>query len=275
MMIKRTPVPTSHKSIACIAVFLISHTAMAASAASAPLTALLPADMSPLGMFYAADHVVKSVLIGLILASLATWVLLLVKGSALFYARKEADRAIALLKQSASLADAIARTAAAPKQALAQFLLNDVQEELALSHQGAATQTLKERAGFRQEQIMAQKARQMTQGIGLLATIGSVAPFVGLFGTVWGIMNSFIGIAASKSTNLATVAPGIAEALLATAAGLVAAIPAVIIYNLFSRGINHYKALLKDASAQVLLMLSRDLDVPQRLEIGSSPKAEK
>ena len=100
----------------------------------------------------------------------------------------------------------------------------------------------------------------MTQGIGLLASIGAVAPFVGLFGTVWGIMNSFIGIAVSQSTNLVTVAPGIAEALLATALGLVAAIPAVVIYNVLSRGINQYKAQLRAASAQVLLMLSRDLD---------------
>ncbi|MGH8376475.1 MAG: MotA/TolQ/ExbB proton channel family protein, partial [Pseudomonas sp.] len=97
-------------------------------------------------------------------------------------------------------------------------------------------------------------------GTGVLATIGSTAPFVGLFGTVWGIMNSFIGIAKTQTTNLAVVAPGIAEALLATALGLVAAIPAVVIYNVFARSIAGYKAQVSDASAQVLLLVSRDLD---------------
>jgi len=96
--------------------------------------------------------------------------------------------------------------------------------------------------------------------LAFLASVGSVSPYVGLFGTVWGIMNSFIGIAKSQTTNLAVVAPGIAEALLATALGLVAAIPAVVIYNVFARSIAGYKAQVADASAQVLLLVSRDLD---------------
>ncbi|MED5594473.1 tonB-system energizer ExbB [Janthinobacterium sp. P210006] len=220
----------------------------------------LPHDMSPLGMFFAADQVVKSVLIGLLLAALATWVVLLVKGASLLTAGREAAQAVAVLKTAASLPDAVAKVEGAGKRSLAQQLLDDVQQELSLSHAHAPAAALKERAGFRQEQWIAQQVRAMTQGIGLLASIGAVAPFVGLFGTVWGIMNSFIGIAVSQSTNLATVAPGIAEALLATALGLVAAIPAVVIYNVLSRGINQYKAQLRAASAQVLLMLSRDLD---------------
>ena len=96
--------------------------------------------------------------------------------------------------------------------------------------------------------------------MGLLATIGATSPFVGLFGTVWGIMNSFIGISKSQTTNLAVVAPGIAEALLATAFGLAAAIPAVVIYNMFSRQIAGYRALMGDGSAEVLRLVSRDLD---------------
>ena len=96
--------------------------------------------------------------------------------------------------------------------------------------------------------------------MGMLATIGATAPFVGLFGTVWGIMNSFIGISKAHTTNLAVVAPGIAEALLATAFGLVAAVPAVVIYNMFARSISGYRALLADASAQVIRHVSRDLD---------------
>ncbi len=217
----------------------------------------LPHDMSPLGMFFAADQVVKSVLIGLLVAALATWVVLLVKGASLLTARRAAAQAVAMLKTATSLPDAAAKSGAS---VLAQQLLDDVQQELNLSHASASAAALKERAGFRQEQLIAHQVRAMTQGIGLLASIGAVAPFVGLFGTVWGIMNSFIGIAVSQSTNLATVAPGIAEALLATALGLVAAIPAVVIYNVLSRGVNQVKAQLRAASAQVLLMLSRDLD---------------
>ena len=220
----------------------------------------LPHDMSPLGMFLAADQIVKSVLIGLLLAALATWVVLLVKGATLLQARRAAAQAVTVLKTATSLPDAAVKAEGAGAASLAQQLLAEVQQELSLSHASAPAESLRERAGFRQEQFIAQQVRAMTQGIGLLASIGAVAPFVGLFGTVWGIMNSFIGIAVSQSTNLATVAPGIAEALLATALGLVAAIPAVVIYNVLSRGINQYKAQLRAASAQVLLMLSRDLD---------------
>jgi biopolymer transport protein ExbB len=100
----------------------------------------------------------------------------------------------------------------------------------------------------------------MSRGTGVLATIGSTAPFVGLFGTVWGIMNAFIGISQAQTTNLAVVAPGIAEALLATAMGLVAAIPAVVIYNVFARSIAGYRQILADASAGVERLVSRDLD---------------
>ncbi len=99
----------------------------------------------------------------------------------------------------------------------------------------------------------------MTIGTGLLATVGSTAPFVGLFGTVWGIMNSFVGISKMHTTNLAVVAPGIAEALLATACGLIAAIPAVVIYNHFTRRIGAYKAQVADAASAVMRLASRDL----------------
>jgi biopolymer transport protein ExbB len=103
--------------------------------------------------------------------------------------------------------------------------------------------------------------------MGILATIGSTAPFVGLFGTVWGIMNSFIGISKAQTTNLAVVAPGIAEALLATAIGLAAAIPAVIIYNHFSRATKAYLELVGRAAGVIGRLLSRELDrgrVPSR-----------
>jgi len=101
---------------------------------------------------------------------------------------------------------------------------------------------------------------KISRGTCILATIGATAPFIGLFGTVWGIMDSFIGISKAHTTNLAVVAPGIAEALLATALGLVAAIPAVMIYNVLARSTGHYRALIGDASAQVMKLVSRDLD---------------
>ncbi|WP_372841725.1 MotA/TolQ/ExbB proton channel family protein, partial [Phaeovulum sp.] len=100
----------------------------------------------------------------------------------------------------------------------------------------------------------------LQRGTGLLATIGAVGPFVGLFGTVWGIMNSFVSIAQSQTTNLAVVAPGIAEALLATAVGLGAAIPAVVIYNALSRVIAGHRADLADAGALLLVIAGRDLE---------------
>ena len=100
--------------------------------------------------------------------------------------------------------------------------------------------------------IEAQAGRAILRGTGVLATIGATAPFVGLFGTVWGIMDSFIGISKTNTTNLAVVAPGIAEALLATAMGLFAAIPAVVMYNSFARAITGYRAQLGDAAAEVL-----------------------
>jgi biopolymer transport protein ExbB len=133
-------------------------------------------------------------------------------------------------------------------------------EELRLSDDLMDREGIKERVASRLERIEANRGRQMIRGTGLLATIGATAPFVGLFGTVWGIMNSFIGISKSQTTNLAVVAPGIAEALLATAFGLAAAIPAVVIYNMFSRQIAAYRAVLADASAEVLRLAGRDLD---------------
>jgi biopolymer transport protein ExbB len=119
---------------------------------------------------------------------------------------------------------------------------------------------IKERISLQLERIEVAASRHIARGMGVLATIGATAPFVGLFGTVWGIMNSFIGISKAHTTNLAVVAPGIAEALLATALGLVAAVPAVVIYNMFARSITGYRALLSDASAQVIRHVSRDLD---------------
>jgi biopolymer transport protein ExbB len=136
---------------------------------------------------------------------------------------------------------------------------------------------VKDRIASRLERLEAAAGRAMIRGTGLLATIGATAPFVGLFGTVWGIMNSFIGISKQHTTNLAVVAPGIAEALLATALGLIAAIPAVVMYNMFSRWIASYRALHADAASEVLRLVSRDLDrgtISQRPARPTSAAAE-
>jgi biopolymer transport protein ExbB len=141
-----------------------------------------------------------------------------------------------------------------------QALISAAVLELRLSCDASDKGAIKDRVATRLARAEVAAAREMNKGTGLLATIGTTAPFVGLFGTVWGIMNSFIGISKAQTTNLAVVAPGIAEALLATAIGLFAAIPAVIIYNQFARSIAGYRALVGDASAEVLRLVSRDLD---------------
>ena len=215
-------------------------------------------DLSPWGMYKNADIIVKIVMIGLAIASIITWTIWIAKGLELMGAKRRLRGEIAQLKKSTSLKEASAT--AAKEGTLANLLVHDALEEMRLSVNSREKEGIKERVSFRLERLVAACGRNMSSGTGVLATIGSTAPFVGLFGTVWGIMNSFIGIAKTQTTNLAVVAPGIAEALLATALGLVAAIPAVVIYNVFARSIAGYKAQVSDASAQVLLLVSRDLD---------------
>ncbi|MCX2687710.1 tonB-system energizer ExbB [Pseudomonas sp. DCB_AW] len=215
-------------------------------------------DLSPWGMYKNADIVVKIVMIGLAIASIITWTIWIAKGFELMGAKRRLRGEIAQLKKSASLKEA--SDVSNKEGTLAHTLVHDALEEMRLSTNAREKEGIKERVAFRLERLVAASGRNMSSGTGVLATIGSTAPFVGLFGTVWGIMNSFIGIAKTQTTNLAVVAPGIAEALLATALGLVAAIPAVVIYNVFARSITGYKAQVSDASAQVLLLVSRDLD---------------
>ncbi|MBN3863382.1 tonB-system energizer ExbB [Pseudomonas frederiksbergensis] len=215
-------------------------------------------DLSPWGMYQNADIIVKLVMIGLAIASIITWTIWIAKGFELMGAKRRLRTEIAHLKKAATLKEA--SVTAAKEGTLANLLVHDALEEMRLSANSREKEGIKERVSFRLERLVAACGRNMSSGTGVLATIGSTAPFVGLFGTVWGIMNSFIGIAKTQTTNLAVVAPGIAEALLATALGLVAAIPAVVIYNVFARSIAGYKAQVSDASAEVLLLVSRDLD---------------
>jgi biopolymer transport protein ExbB len=226
-------------------------------ATNAPLVGPLPDALSPASMFIQADIVVKAVMIGLALASMATWTVLLVKMIQLRTARREARNALVTILSARSLVDAIRQTG--QQESAIGRLLNMADDEIEKSH-GLAADGIKERVAWQFERIEAAAVQHIGRGMGILATIGAVAPFVGLFGTVWGIMNSFIGISQSHTTNLAVVAPGIAEALLATAFGLVAAIPAVVIYNAFARATGGYRSILADASVAILRLLSRDLD---------------
>ena len=212
-------------------------------------------------MYQHADIVVKCVMIGLILASVVTWAIFFSKSVEFFSLKRRLKREQQLLADARSLDQASDIAANFGAKSLSTQLLNEAQNELELSQGSEDNEGIKERTGFRLERRVAAAGRQMGRGNGYLATIGAISPFVGLFGTVWGIMNSFIGIAQTQTTNLAVVAPGIAEALLATAIGLVAAIPAVVIYNIFARQIGGLKAMLGDVAAQVLLLQSRDLDL--------------
>jgi biopolymer transport protein ExbB len=217
----------------------------------------LPEDLSPWGMFENSDLVVKAVIIGLALASFVTWTVWVAKTLELRSARGEVRRDLRVLNNSVTLAQAHdqLREGDSPVSQLMRAAGQEIRLSANLRADG-----LKERIALQLERIEMAVSRRVSRGTGVLATIGSTAPFVGLFGTVWGIMNSFIGISNAHTTNLAVVAPGIAQALLATAFGLAAAIPAVMIYNVLARQTAHYRAYLGDASAQVMRLVSRDLD---------------
>ncbi|MBB4955430.1 biopolymer transport protein ExbB [Agrobacterium vitis] len=221
----------------------------------------IPHNLSPMGMFMAADWVVKGVMISLGLASVATWTILFAKALQLATAKAQVRRGLAVLQQARSLHQAA--IGLEKHRGTVSLMLTTAAQELKLSEPAldyAGNEGVKERLSSALTRIEVRAGRRMTAGTGLLATIGSIGPFVGLFGTVWGIMNAFIGISESQTTNLAVVAPGIAEALLATAIGLVAAIPAVVIYNVFARAVTGYRQQMVDAGAAVERLLSRDLD---------------
>ncbi|BCP54657.1 tonB-system energizer ExbB [Kaistia sp. 32K] len=219
--------------------------------------ATLPHDLSPVGMYMQADIVVKTVMIGLGIASILTWAIFLSKSLELFAIRHRTRSLAERITHSRSLAEA--ETQVARRKNTAALLVQAAAEEVAVSA-GLSSEGIKERVASRFERIESAAGREMIRGTAILATVGSLSPFIGLFGTVWGIMNSFIGISQANTTNLAVVAPGIAEALFATAIGLVAAIPAVLFYNVFARVIAGNKALIADVAAQTLRLVSRDLD---------------
>lgn len=184
--------------------------------------------------------------------------MLLAKSVGLVRTTRRQRRAFAVIAKAKSLSDAAdaLKSESSAGASLVEAAMAELHQSADALHDADG---LKERIASHLERIEAEAGRRMVKGTGVLATIGATAPFVGLFGTVWGIMNSFIGISEAQTTNLAVVAPGIAEALLATALGLVAAIPAVVIYNHFTRRIAAYRALVADTAAAVLRLVSRDL----------------
>ncbi|WP_018319820.1 tonB-system energizer ExbB [Bradyrhizobium sp. WSM2793] len=215
-------------------------------------------ELSPWVMFMSADVIVKAVMIGLAFASLMTWTVFIAKSIELSVASSKLRSALKKVAETRSLAEA--QMALGAKEGILPSFLTAALREARMSAGLSSDAGIKERAASSFSEIVRAEARRIRIGMGVLATIGSTSPFVGLFGTVWGIMNSFIGISKSQTTNLAVVAPGIAEALLATAIGLVAAIPAVIIYNHFSRVTKGYLELVSRASGAAARLLSRDLD---------------
>ncbi len=227
-------------------------------ASARPIALQVPRELSPWSMFMSADIIVKAVMVGLAFASLVTWTIFIAKSIELAGAQRKLKSALRKIDDARSLAEA-QMTLGKKTGVLSSFLAAAI-HEARLSAGIASDSGIKERAALSFAEISRAAARRIRFGMGMLATIGATSPFVGLFGTVWGIMNSFIGISKSQTTNLAVVAPGIAEALLATAIGLVAAIPAVIIYNHFARGTKTYLELVSRASGAAARLLSRDID---------------
>ncbi|WP_426434363.1 tonB-system energizer ExbB [Bradyrhizobium genosp. P] len=234
--------------------------ALPADSESKPLKSTITGmhELSPWTMFMSADVIVKAVMIGLAFASLVTWTIFIAKMIELTVVQSKLRGALAKISEARSLAEA--QFALGAKGSVLSSFIAAAMREGRLSAGISGDSGIKERAASSFAEIMRSEARRIRLGMGLLATIGATSPFVGLFGTVWGIMNSFIGISKSQTTNLAVVAPGIAEALLATAIGLVAAIPAVIVYNHFSRVTKGYLELVSRASGAAGRLLSRDLD---------------
>ncbi len=222
------------------------------------LSNTVPHGLSPWSMFLSADILVKAVMVGLAFASLVTWTVFIAKLIEFFLVNRRLRKALDAITEARSIAEA--RVALGVDTSVLSTFLMSALREARLSAGLSSDSGIRERAALSFAEITRAEARRMRHGMGMLATIGATSPFVGLFGTVWGIMNSFIGISKSQTTNLAVVAPGIAEALLATAIGLVAAIPAVIIYNHFARVSKGYLELVSRASGAAARLLSRDLD---------------
>jgi len=233
-------------------------TAPGAAASSARSVTVGLHELSPWSMFMSASTVVQAIMAGLAFASFVTWTIFVAKFIELFIAKRRLRAAVDAVARARTLGEA--QSMLSSDQSVMRSFITTAINEVALSSDLDNESGLKERIASSFSEIARSEARRVRFGMGALATIGATAPFIGLFGTVWGIMHSFIGISKLQTTNLAVVAPGIAEALLATAIGLFAAIPAVMIYNHFSRVTKGYLDLVGRAGGTVTRQLSRDLD---------------
>jgi biopolymer transport protein ExbB len=251
----------------------------AATPAAAPAPEAPPADvaaaegskkggaLTPVGMFIAAGAVVKVVMIGLLLSSVFSWVLLLTKIFEFAGLNKQSDKFLEAFRGARSIAD-IARISSSeefegnPMADMAAAASQEVElsRQAGLAVAGEHRDSTLSRATYAISAVQASLAKRLSGGMVFLASVGSAGPFIGLFGTVYGIMTSFIGIANTNTTNLAVVAPGIAEALLATGIGLFAAIPAVIFYNYFQTRISGYGTRSEGFVAELMNAISRQLD---------------
>ena len=223
-------------------------------------------DLSIIGLFLSADPIVKTVIVGLMIASLWSWSIIFDKVLRIRRLRKRARIFEDNFWSGGSLEDLydrIGNTPADPMSAVFAAAMREWRRSTAL---GLVSKGEEIRASLRArvDQIMnltiGREMEQLERNMSFLASVGSTAPFVGLFGTVWGIMDAFQSIAATKTTALSVVAPGIAEALFATALGLVAAIPAVVAYNKISHDLDRFAQRLEGFSAEFISILSRQLD---------------
>lgn len=222
---------------------------------------LASSDVSLIALFLQAHWIVKTVMLGLLACSVWVWAIAIDK--ILLYGRtkRAMDRFEQAFWSGESIEELYRTLSTRPTQSMAACFVAAMREwKRSFESQARSFAGLQMRIEKVMNVSISREIERLERRLLVLATVGSAGPFVGLFGTVWGIMNAFIGISKSQTTNLAVVAPGIAEALLATAMGLVAAIPAVMIYNMFARAIASYRGLLGDGSAELMRMVSRDLN---------------
>jgi len=232
-------------------------TAAASVAAAAPQVV----DFSLFALFMSASWVVKIVMIGLLGASIWCWAIIIDKSLLFTRATREMNRFERVFWSGQSLEELYQSMAEKPSFGLGSIFVAAMKEWKRSHEQGASSYLgVHQRLEKVLDVAISRESDGLERGLRFLATVGSAAPFVGLFGTVWGIMSSFQSIAASKSTNLAVVAPGIAEALFATALGLLAAIPAVIAYNKLSGDANKMIGRLEGFADEFSTILSRQLE---------------
>ncbi|MCL2474203.1 MAG: protein TolQ [Alphaproteobacteria bacterium] len=234
-----------------------------------------PPDMSIMGLFGHADGVGKLVILSLVIVSIMTWAIVFDKMVKLKKLKAKADRFEEKFWSVSSL-DSLFERVKKPADPFQAVFVSGMKEWRIAQEKGLfsspATRSVVMSRIDRILQVTIHREMEMIETwMTFLASVGSVAPFIGLFGTVWGIMNSFIGIAKMQNTNLAVVAPGIAEALLATAMGLVAAIPATVAYNKFSAEIAKYGAKLENFANDFISTLSRNIEDSQRGPSGAYP----